>query len=146
MPRSSSRSRHRSRRSKSKRSSGRRVSKAIFYPEEDIDASIPEMYAMRLSPKTQRSSTRSRRRSICSNQSTQTTRGKSSFCEVEIWLTINVKLPEYTTLFLKNGWDDLEIIINKMDSRHLKEIGISKSGHRAKIAYYIDKERQKQLK
>ena len=52
--------------------------------------------------------------------------------KVKDWLCGSVKLPQYFDLFMKNGFDDLEIF-SELDMEVLEQIGIKKRDHQEEI-------------
>ena len=58
--------------------------------------------------------------------------------EVQRWMVNILKLPQYFQLFIDNGYDEIETIM-EMDDKELQDIGINKKGHRKKILRYIRK-------
>ena len=60
--------------------------------------------------------------------------------EVKRWLKEEVKMEQYCDLFVKNGYDDMETVL-EMNDNELIEIGIDKKGHRKKILIYIEKKK-----
>lgn len=58
--------------------------------------------------------------------------------EIRLWLTVTMKMPQYLPLFIRNGYDDMEIVREMTDSE-LSQIGIDKIGHRKKMLKYLHK-------
>ena len=58
---------------------------------------------------------------------------------VKSWLKHTVRLSQYIDNFIKNGFDDIEVIQETMSMDDLDEIGIKKLGHKKKIMLFIDK-------
>ena len=54
-----------------------------------------------------------------------------------------MKLEEYAELFLAQGYDDMQVLVDltkrgMLNQRILENIGISKCGHRARILCYLE--------
>ena len=56
--------------------------------------------------------------------------------EVYTWLNNVVELPQYFELFVKDGYDEMETVM-EMNDEELQEIGIDKKGHRKRILRHI---------
>ena len=59
--------------------------------------------------------------------------------EVSEWLMNDVELPQYINIFMEEGYDKMDTIIQTMDEEDLKEIGINKRGHRKRIMFYVNR-------
>ena len=57
---------------------------------------------------------------------------------VDAWLN-QLGMEQYTPLFLEQGYDDMDVIAQTMRHEDLKEIGLEKRGHRAKIMLWIER-------
>eukprot|EP01083_Nonionella_stella_P300997 1030386_1 len=57
--------------------------------------------------------------------------------EIHSWLHNDVKLPEYYSVFVDNGFDNLSFIMDITDADDLTNIGISKIGHQKRILKQI---------
>ena len=55
---------------------------------------------------------------------------------VASWLK-GLGMEQYTELFFEEGYDDMDVIVQTMGDEDLKEIGLKKRGHRAKIMLWI---------
>lgn len=62
--------------------------------------------------------------------------------EMVIWFRDKLKLPEYLDLFVSEGFDDLWVVADLTET-HLKELGITKMGHRMKLLREIKKWKKK---
>ena len=61
---------------------------------------------------------------------------------VKRWLSVDLKLEQYVILFIEEGYDDMDTIIEGMTDDELLQIGINKRGHRKKIMLSIQKLRK----
>ena len=57
--------------------------------------------------------------------------------EVALWLRDVVKYPQYISLFMDEGYDELFTIKESLTEQDLIEIGIDKRGHRKKIMVFV---------
>ena len=64
--------------------------------------------------------------------------------EVELWLTMDLRLGQYVALFMDDGWDDMNVIIEEITEHDLVEMGIKKKGHRKKSMSSIMKLKKKE--
>ena len=52
---------------------------------------------------------------------------------IQKWLSDEVGLPEYITLFQQHGWDDVDSILELLDASEAERMGITKRGHVLRI-------------
>ena len=58
------------------------------------------------------------------------------------WICDELDLSEYYNLFLKNGFDDIDVV-KLLDDNDLKQLGIDKKGSRMKLMLYAKREKEK---
>merc|ERR1712150_120304 len=58
--------------------------------------------------------------------------GNTDLYEVQLWMMNDVRLPEYTKLFVDNGFDNLDVI-KAITFDDLELLGIDKLGHKKRI-------------
>eukprot|EP01083_Nonionella_stella_P221357 790908_1 len=72
------------------------------------------------------------------NANSMDVRARYKHAEVEQWLTREVGLSQYIDLFMEEGYDEMDVIVQTVTEQDLLEIGIKKRGHRKKILLFID--------
>ena len=64
--------------------------------------------------------------------------GNAETEQLRFWMGTTVRLPEYTVLLIDNGFDRMDLLSN-LSLDDLKEMGITKIGHRKKIMEEVGK-------
>eukprot|EP01083_Nonionella_stella_P030181 82816_1 len=64
---------------------------------------------------------------------------------IKTWLTDIVKLPQYYSLFVDNGYNTLRIVAAMTDKSELREIGITLQGHQTRIIREINRLNEKTI-
>eukprot|EP01084_Bolivina_argentea_P121134 214709_1 len=58
--------------------------------------------------------------------------------EVIVWLTNDLKLPQYIDMFVYNGFDEMNTVIHTINLDTLVQLGMKKIGHRQKVMVRIN--------